>query len=306
MHFDDAAQRLVELAASRHNAFHTNEAASRGFTPDRLRRARSRGELYQLRPKVWALTGGPSNEYQTLRAATLALPGSAAMGRSAAWLHGWVDDPPPLPQLWAPRSGRHALPAAVVHRIGKVDPSIDIIEVDGIRCLNRAATLCQMDQRALVERCLDEFLRNNSEAWLRQTVERHLTPRSPGPRMLLDVMEDERRVGGVTESWMERIVAQLIAAPDLPVVHLQHPVVVDGRSFRIDVALPDLRLGIEAHSRTFHWGPGTEDADNVRDQLLGTAGWQVLYVTWAQLRQPDEFVDRVRAIASQRLPSVGG
>jgi len=303
MNFDDAALRLVELAASRHNAFHTNEAADIGITPDRLRRARSRGELAELRPKVWSLNGGQCSQRQELRAATLGLTGSAASHRSAAWLHGWLNQAPRRPELWAGDRSRGRLPEAKVRRASKIDPSVHIIEVEGISCLNRAATLCTLgatgDER-LVERCLDSFLRTDSAAWLDHTLSELWTPHAAGPRVLVSVLNDPRRVQGVTDSWMERVTAQLVSTPWMPPVVLQQPVCVGDRTYRIDIAVPDLMLGIEAHSREFHWGPGKEDADNVRDLAISAAGWQLLYVTWAQLQDPDGFVGNLAAVARVR------
>ncbi len=308
MNFDDAAMRLVELAASRHNAFHTTEAAEQGFTADRLRRARARGELLELRPKVWAVVGGRRSSHQALRAAVLGLAGSAAGYRSAAWLHGWTSTPPTVPQVWAGGTSRCRLPGATVRRFAKIEPALDVIEVDAITCLNKAATLCTVGAHGdlrFVEECLDVFLRSESTAWLDRTLSRMWTPHAAGPRLLAAVMQDPRRVQGVTDSWMERVVVQLVATPWMPPVCLQQPVAVDGRTFLIDIAIPELMLGIEAHGRSFHWGPGKQDADNVRDLAISGAGWQLLYVTWAQLQDPAGFVDSLAAVAQARAAQLG-
>lgn len=308
MNFDDAALRLVELAASRHNAFHTNEAVEIGITADRLRRARTRGELTELRPKVWAIAGGPSTPHQQLRAATLALTGSAAGNRSAAWLHLWVPAAPTVPQLWAGARSRGRLSNASLRRSAKVDAAQHVIDVEGISCLNKAATLCTLgasSDRRLVEQCLDSFLRTESATWLDETLSQLWTPYAEGPRVLASVMKDPSRVSGVTDSWMERVVAQLVATPWMPPVVLQQPVAVDGRTFRLDIAVPELMLGVEAHSRAFHWGPGKEDADNVRDLAVSGAGWQLIYVTWSQLQDPEGFVASLAAVARTRARQLG-
>ena len=55
----------------------------------------------------------------------------------------------------------------------------------------------------------------------------------------------------------------------------------DGRLAGIlDLAFPTLRLGVEAHSRQFHFGRGAEHADEDRDHRLARCGWEVLYVGW--------------------------
>ncbi len=99
--------------------------------------------------------------------------------------------------------------------------------------------------------------------------------------------------------------ASLIAVPWLPDFTLQHEVVTRDRRFRIDIACPALKLGVEAHSRTFHFGAGKEDADNVRDLALSSQGWQLLYVTWSQIQDPDTFVRSFADAACARAELLG-
>lgn len=308
MRFDDASQALVELAVSRHNAIHNSEAADINIPTQRLRRAERRGEAKALFPRVWALTALPDTPRQGLRAATLTLGGSAASHESAAWLHGWLERPPNSPRVWVPESSRGRAKGVSVHRGSKIDPSRDVSEVGRTRTLNKAATLSLLGATAnplIVERCLDEFLRDESEAWLHQTLERLWTPHTTGPRVLMEIMNDPRRLAGVTDSWMERVTAKLVSLSWLPPFELQHEVVVEERRFRIDIACPELLLGVEAHGRRFHWGAGKEDADNVRDLILGTVGWKLMYVTYSQLRDPDEFVRMFAETARCRASQLG-
>ncbi len=161
---------------------------------------------------------------------------------------------------------------ADLRRWARIEPKRDITVVDHIPTLSKAATLCSLGpyvDELTLERCLDEFLRTESVRWL------------------------------------ERVVAKLVALPWLPPIVLQHPVTVDGRSYRIDTACPELMLGIEAHSRSFHSGRGKEDADNVRDLHLGTAGWEVLYVTHAQTKDPEAFIELFSKIAATRAEQLG-
>jgi len=122
---------------------------------------------------------------------------------------------------------------------------------------------------------------------------------------LTNILQDPRRVAGVTDSWMERVVSQLVAMEWMPPIVLQHELQVEGRRFRIDIACPDLKLGIEAHSRTFHFGPTKEEADNVRDLLIASVGWVLTYVTYFQLAQPEEFVRLFSLNARARAAQLG-
>jgi very-short-patch-repair endonuclease len=193
-------------------------------------------------------------------------------------------------------------------RWARIDPDIDITTVDHIATLNKAATLCSLGPHVdalTLERCLDDFLRTDSSRWLDDAMKRLGSRKPGGVKALEEIRDHPKRAAGVTDSWMERVTAQLIAVPWLPPIVLQHPVEVDGRRFRIDIACPELLLGVEAHGRSFHWGAGKEDADNVRDLHIGTQGWQLLYITFSQLRQPDHFVRLFAATARARATQLG-
>lgn len=303
MRYDDALGALVGLAASRHNAFHTAEAAEISIPAQRLRRAELAGELRRLHPKVWAFRALPDSAMQVLRGSSLSIPGAAATTTSAAWLHGWLGAAPTPPQLWVPSANGRNHPVADLRRWKMLDPEKDITTVDHIPSLNKATTLCSLGphvDESILERCLDHYMRTESSRWLDETMERLGSHKPGGVRALERVRNDPKRATGVTDSWLERVAAKLISRSWMPPIVLQHPVVVDRRTFRVDIACPDLLLGVEAHGRTFHWGAGKEDADNVRDLLIGSVGWKLLYVTFSQLQRPDEFVRLFEATARAR------
>ncbi len=307
MRFDPALRALVEFAASRHNAFHTTEAAEIGVPAYRLRRARADGSLIELHPKVWAVAALRNPTGQALRAASLAASRSAACHLGSTWLHGWDDRPPTEPCIWVPGSAR-PLPGVKHQWAGGIDPSHDLCIVDGITTLNRAATLCLVgrvvDQQALGW-YLDQFLHTESRRWLDQTLARLWSATDRGPVRLRTLLDDRDRLAHPTDSWLERVVADLLAVADLPPIRLQYPLCVDGRRFRLDIAMPSIKLGVECHGRSHHFGAGREDADNVRDLAAGSAGWQLLYVTASQLNDPSGFVDQVVTVARIRQRQLG-
>ncbi len=291
MRFDDASRALVELAASRHNAFHTYEAAD--IPTARLRRAEVNGDLTRLHRRVWAVTSLGCPPGQESRAATLAISGAALAHHSGCWIHQWIDDPPKPVEVWTPYKGRRRLRGVKSIWAERIDPARDIVEVDGIRCLNKAATLCLLGRCAdddFVSLMLDEYLRTESKAWLLRTLERLHRSNDSGTARLTRVLNDTNRVGGVTDSMMERMLVDTLSGANIGGLVVQHPVTVGGRTYRLDLAIPAIKLGIEAHSRTYHWGRTAEDADNVRDLLLGSVGWKILYVTWPQLQRSEELV----------------
>lgn len=311
MQFDEASKALVEFATSRHNAFHSSEVADI-ISPQRLRRAAHRGELTEIGPRVWSIAALGSPPGQLTRAAVVSKAGAASAHLTAVWLHGWCSAPPTRPSIWVPGSAR--TDAESVHRLwaSRIDPARDITEVDHIPTLNPAATLCLLGRvapREVVGRYLDEFRRDFSMVWLVETLARLRTGNCRGVATLDRILDDPRRVDGVTDSWFERLVADLLSQPGLPPLELQHPVRVGSRghkSYRIDVAFPSIRLGIEAHSREHHWGLDKTDADNRRDLALTAAGWQLLYVTWSQIQDPATFVRDITRVVAARTRLFAG
>ena len=49
-----------------------------------------------------------------------------------------------------------------------------------------------------------------------------------------------------------------------------------------------MRLGLEAHSRRFHFGPDAERHDEDRDIAAARCGWELLYLGWYATNCPAE------------------
>ncbi len=183
----------------------------------------------------------------------------------------------------------------VIHRWTDPDPDLDYAVVSGIRCTSIAVTLAQLGAvvpEQSVERALDDVLRRGvSLRWIQETAERLHRPGPSGTSTLMRILSDERRSGRLPESWFERVAQRLLAAREIPTPALQYEVqVASGSAYRLDLAWPELKLGVECHSRRYHFGPLKEAADHRRDLELAGAGWEVLYMTWEHRRHPDEFV----------------
>jgi very-short-patch-repair endonuclease len=114
---------------------------------------------------------------------------------------------------------------------------------------------------------------------------------------------DEAEHGGVVpDAWFERLLERCVRSPQLPALHRQH-VVRDGIGrfvARLDAAMPDIRLGLEAHSRRFHMGSRAEASDEGRDLRLAALGWEVLYVGWQRTKEPAALLEVVLAVARGR------
>jgi len=74
---------------------------------------------------------------------------------------------------------------------------------------------------------------------------------------------------------------------------------------RLDLACPRLLLGVEANSKTFHFGRRAESLDQRRDDRLATAGWHILYVGWYDTEDPLMVASTIALIARRRADLLG-
>ena len=131
---------------------------------------------------------------------------------------------------------------------------------------------------AALEECLEQHARKGRR-------------RMVGLRADLDLY----RRTGCPETSFEDAIRQLLVDAGLPEPELQHWVVTPGGRFRIDVAYPEFRVGIEGKSKKDHFTDEAFESDPVRDSELGIAKWTVIHVTWAQLHDdPAGVIRRVR------------
>jgi very-short-patch-repair endonuclease len=109
-------------------------------------------------------------------------------------------------------------------------------------------------------------------------------PRRHGTAMLRAILDDVRRVQGVTRHELERRFAVALASTDLPRPHRNADVAVAGRFFEVDCLWPAQRLIVELDGGFVHGTWRTSERDRERDRLLLTDGWRVVRITWRQLR----------------------
>ena len=137
-----------------------------------------------------------------------------------------------------------------------------------------------VSQRAL-GRVLDDALRRRLVRLdrLKSCVGR--LPKSPGRRpSVVQQLLAERLPGyDAGDSDLETRLLRILVAGGLPAPAQQHRVRVGGRSFRIDLAYPDRKLGIELDGWDVHRTRTAFDDDRARANVLVAAGWTVLRLT---------------------------
>ncbi|HEX4982345.1 MAG TPA: type IV toxin-antitoxin system AbiEi family antitoxin domain-containing protein [Ilumatobacteraceae bacterium] len=308
---DDAVRAVAELAASQHGAFTRRQAAAKKFSRARIATALRNGWLLERPPGVLAISGHPDTWEQRLTLATLAGGGhGVASHRAAARLHGLdgfaCDN---HVEVTVDNHHRLRLPAdigATIHHVDRLEVELDVVVLEGIRATGLARTLADLGSvctTSEVRRALTDVRRRGSSIqWIRQTAQRCHRPGQAGTGQLLRLLDAIPHEGGVPESWFEELLAQCLADPLIPPVVAQYQI-RDRRGAsvaRVDLAIPSVRLGIEAHSRRFHFGPDAGRLDEQRDLAAAAVGWELLYLGWHAAKRPSEVRAVIRQIVEAR------
>ena len=226
--------------------------------------------------------------------------------RAAAALHRLEGCVPCTPEVHIPAWTTLEAPGSIVHRVKDLEEQ-DIFVVDGIRCTGLARTLTDLgDAVGLgeLQRAFDDADRRGvSRRWLRDTALRLHRSGCAGPRALLGLVDAAEREPQMPESWFERVLENALRHPDLPPIVRQHVLRRADGSFvaRLDLAMPSIKLGIEAHSRRFHVDAASRRADEDRDLAAAAEGWHLLYLGWQDARRPETAVRLLRDVVARRL-----
>ena len=195
---------------------------------------------------------------------------------------------------WRPASG----PTSIVHQTQALTQQ-DVTTVAGIPVTGVARTLADLGIRRrspLVDRGARRrpTAAASSLRWIQSTAERLHRPGQAGTGVVLALLEAAWRRAdrpGLVVRAARRGVPR--ARRELPTARAPAPGVrrpAAAWSAILDLAFPSLRLGVEAHSRQFHFGRLPQQADEDRDHRLARCGWEVLYVGWQATRRPADLL----------------
>ncbi|MDQ3574541.1 MAG: hypothetical protein M3404_06410 [Actinomycetota bacterium] len=174
----------------------------------------------------------------------------------------------------------------------------DLATMRGVPVTSRARTLVDMSgslSLSQLGRALDEALRSGLRLEVLRRCAGRLAP-APGRRMkLVHTLLAERLPGyHPGDSDLETRVLRALVNGGLPVPSQQFPVRIGQRRFRLDLAYPDLNIGVELDGWDAHGGFTAFHGDRERDALLASAGWVVAHFS---ARTPDpEIVAAVTAL----------
>jgi hypothetical protein len=245
-------------------------------------------------------------------AAALILPERLVVcDRSAAWLHGidhWDPtdlDVPPLLDLAARSGTRSRLDG--VHGLRRTLTADDVTVLDGgvlvTSPLRTAADLACQRGRLGAAAVLDQFARHHG---VTTGDLRGILLRFGGRRGVTQLRELAGDVCPHAESPPETWVRRLILDHHLPRPVPQYVVVIEGETYRLDLAYPHLRIAVEYDGEEWHDDPDQQEADRVRRAALARAGWGVIVVRKDDMSGAplDRWVRRLpSAIQERRRPA---
>ena len=296
---------MADLAAHQHSLVTAGQLRAMHLSDNQRRHLVATGALRAVRRGVYTLPGVPPSWEQTVRAAVLAAGPGAVVSHATAgavWQLAHCPRHRPDPTAIGVSAGRQlrldgvagchrTLPeqARRVHRgIPVTSPEQTIIDL--------AATL---SDRQLGE-CIDDALRRGL---IRLSRLHALVAAAAGP--------GRRRTGPVRRAPAARGVGYDPGANvweqtmdrqwdrhGLPASVRQHTVRVNGRTYRIDRAIPELKIGIEWNGHATHGTRSGFDRDSDKRADLTAAGWHMLDFT--PRSSPERICRAVLAAIAQR------
>jgi hypothetical protein len=260
-----------------------------------LTRPQLRGDTWRrLFHDVYVHRDVPVSHELRARAATTLLPNAVVTGRSAAVLWG-VDLAGPYDpvELTVSPASRQVRVAGLVVRRALLDADL-VRRRRGVPVTTPAATavrlasvLSQDSAVAAIDHLIDAGV-------VTLDAVRDLAARAQGAGSTR-AREAAALADGLAGSPQETRVRLLIGRSPLPAPVAQYRVFDrDGFVARVDFAWPERRLALE-YDGLWHGEAGQFIRDRERLNRLREAGWQVVFVTAADLRDPDRLLARIAA-----------
>lgn len=257
------------------------------------------------------VSGYPPTWEQQLAIASVATVARPVVSNGASarlfGLDGFDTAAPQLMVLRPSRLSQAVVAGIAVHQTSRLD-SCDRYERNGLPCTTLARTLSDLgssESKEMVWRALISARRIHrvNPLWLQQTAVRLHRPGQQGTGVLMQALHRWNAEGTLPDSWFEELLRRLLDHPEIPPIAPQYVLSTDAGAFvaRIDLAIPAVRLGIEGHSREFHFGPVREAADEDRDLRVAACGWELLYLGWYAQRRPAEVVQLIAKVCRARL-----
>ena len=301
-------RRLAELASHQHALVHIDQLSQLDVTRHQRATLLASGHLVRVTPRVFQVNGAPFTWQARIAAERLSAGAESIVShRSAAALYELDGFDPlrlvhlTLPVQRSPRSRKDVRLHLSVH-FDLIRPEVrqNITVTDPARLV--LDLYASELNREVARRGLFSARKKKLVTWeeLHGCLEAHAKRGRRGITGFRADLELYSRIG-CPESSFEDAIRELLMGAGLPEPELQHEVTANGRRYRIDVAYPELRVGVEGKSKAHHLTDVAFEVDSVRDADLAIAGWILIHVTWAQIRDdPAGVIRRVQQAIRRR------
>ncbi len=284
-------QRTQRAGIAHLEVFRGSEAVGAGF----LAKSDLRGDrVVRLFRDVYTWAETSITHELRARAAALALPpGAVVTGRSAATVRGapvcWTDDPVHVVAPLELRIGRRS---GVLLRRTALRPDEYGPWGDGL-----IASPLRMALDLLLGRPLPDSVADLDQVLKAGLIDRHLLTASLRSRRdngIVVARQAEQLATGIADSIPEsQVRVHLVLAGLDPVA--QHWIEVDGEQVaQVDFAFPARKVAVEYDGGWRNNEMWALNHDRTRLNRIQAAGWDVVFVTAALLRQPRKMIAEVR------------
>lgn len=303
---------LRRVAAQQSGVIRREQLRAAGVTDWAIRRAVEDRLLRRVAPGLYADAGAPPTELQSLWIAHLAAgPSSVVSHESAGRLWGIEGVRAGRPTVTVPHDvSPRPNPLCAVHRSRHLDP-VDVGRMDNLPVVRPARTIVDLAPlygRARLAAIVDHahFQRIASVAEVGAVLARIGLDGRRGLDPLIDVLDERSDGAAETQSYLERLLGEVLALAGIREFSRQHPLPTDG-SFHgwVDVYLAWARLIIEADGRRWHSRQADMRRDRERDLAAAERGVQTVRFLHEQLRdRPEECAERLARVVAVRSAEV--
>jgi very-short-patch-repair endonuclease len=239
------------------------------------------GQLVPLHDGVYRLASHPASFEQRCLAAVLAAPGACLSGPTAGRLYGFRKVYTNDVHLLARRAIE--LTGVVAHRSVFLRPS-DVTARGQLRILRPARLICDLarflsdeDLESVIEQALDRSLIDMR--LLREIARLFARPGRDGSTRLVRVLDHRADWLRPAESHLEVALSRSLRSRGIELVPQYTVELDDGTVARLDLAVPELRFGVEIDHVTWHGGRLDVQRDKQRDRRLMLLSWTVARVS---------------------------
>ena len=296
-------RRIARLAEGQYGLVTRRQLETLGLGRGSIESRLQRGQLHPIHRSVYAVGHRLLSERGRWMAAVMACGEGAVLShRAAGRLWGIVPSGDGLPEVTRSKGWKQR-PGIVQHHSPLPPDEVDRfagIPVTGLsRTLLDLASVLSLSQ---LERALNEaeVLGLTDRTSIRTLLERY--PRRRGTAVLRRLLRDEDALRGITRRELEARFATILAATDLPRPQRNVDLAIGGRFFEVDCLWREQRLAVELDGRATHGTARAFEGDREKDRLLLVEGWNMVRITWRQLRdEPGAIVTDLSRLLAARV-----